>query len=494
MFDVVRKSAIPLGDQLVERVTGLIESGRLPEGSRLPSVRQLARRVGVEDHVYTDLAPRPAVSLAQIDELKRVLYVGSSTKKCWARACASASSRRPMPSCPNWSIRKFWAFSPGPRSMNSSCEMLASGKYRKHTERLRDRLATARAASANALRRAGLCMDPTAADGIFLWCRLPAGIDSERLCADARAAASLLAKGAMFSIGGRGDAYLRMNAAYGSDPALAQFLESSFGAAAKMPNEAAFEMGDLESAAALVRRVLPPTPQYAWPKLKKRAGCTVWVKHENHTPTGAFKVRGGLVYLDRLHRSAPTTPGVISATRGNHGQSIAFAAARAGIPATIYVPHNNSLDQNSAIAAFGARVIEFGKDFDEARHEAFRVAAAEGLHFIPSFHRDLVTGVATYALELFRAVGALDAVYVGVGMGSGISGLITVRDLLGLKTEIIGVCAAKAPATALSFATGRAVHAPSAQTFADGVATREPKQGHRDDLPRSGAHSAGLRG
>jgi threonine dehydratase len=238
--------------------------------------------------------------------------------------------------------------------------------------------------------------------------------------------------------------------------------------------EAAFEMSDLESAATLVHGVLPPTPQYAWPKLKKRAGCTVWVKHENHTPTGAFKVRGGLVYLDRLRRSAPMTPGVISATRGNHGQSIAFAAARAGVPATIYVPHNNSLDQNSAIAAFGARVVEFGKDFDEAKHEAFRVAAAEGLHFIPSFHKDLVTGVATYALELFRAVPGLDAVYVGVGMGSGISGLITVRDLLGLKTEIIGVGAAKAPATALSFAAGRPVNAPSAQTFADGVATREP--------------------
>jgi threonine dehydratase len=138
------------------------------------------------------------------------------------------------------------------------------------------------------------------------------------------------------------------------------------------------------------------------------------------------------------------------------------------------VPRNNSLDQNASIAAFGARVVEFGKDFDEARHEAFRVAAAEGLHFIPSFHRDLVTGVATYALELLRAVGGLDAVYVGVGMGSGICGLITVRDLLGLKTEIIGVCAAKAPATALSFAAGRAVKAASAQTFADGVATREP--------------------
>ena len=238
--------------------------------------------------------------------------------------------------------------------------------------------------------------------------------------------------------------------------------------------EIAFGMTELEQAATLVHRVVPPTPQYAWPKLKKRTGCTVWVKHENHTPTGAFKVRGGLVYLDRLQRANPNTPGVISATRGNHGQSIAFAAARSGIPATIYVPHNNSLDQNSAISAFGARVVEFGKDFDEAKHEAFRVAAAEGLHFVPSFHKDLVTGVATYALELFHAVGDLDAVYVGVGMGSGISGLITVRDLLGLKTEIIGVGAAKAPATALSFAAGRATNAPSARTFADGLATREP--------------------
>ncbi len=239
-------------------------------------------------------------------------------------------------------------------------------------------------------------------------------------------------------------------------------------------HETLFSMTELQNAAALVYGVLPPTPQYAWPKLSKRAGCTVWVKHENHTPTGAFKVRGGLVYLDGLRRAAPQIPGVISATRGNHGQSIAFAAARAGLPATIYVPHNNSLDQNSSIAGFGARVVEFGKDFDEARHEAFRVAAAEGLHFIPSFHRDLVTGVATYALELLRAVGGLDAVYVGVGMGSGICGLITVRDLLGLKTEIIGVCAAKAPATSLSFAAGRPVKAASAQTFADGVATREP--------------------
>lgn len=239
-------------------------------------------------------------------------------------------------------------------------------------------------------------------------------------------------------------------------------------------HETIFDITELERAAALVHGVMPPTPQFAWPKLGARARCTVWVKHENHTPTGAFKVRGGLVYLDRLRHAEPNIPGVISATRGNHGQSLAFASARTGVPATIYVPHNNSVDQNSSIAAFGARVVEFGKDFDEARHEAFRVAAAEGLHFVPSFHRDLVTGVATYALELLRSIRDLDTVYVAVGMGSGIAGLITVRDLLGLKTEIVGVVAAKAPATALSFAAGCAVNASSAATFADGIATRQP--------------------
>ncbi len=235
-----------------------------------------------------------------------------------------------------------------------------------------------------------------------------------------------------------------------------------------------FELSELEQAAELVHRVILPTPQYAWPKLARRVGCAVWVKHENHTPTGAFKVRGGLVYLDRLVRAEPRVPGVISATRGNHGQSISFAAARAGVPATIYVPYGNSPDQNASMAAFGATVVEFGRDFDEARHEAHRVAAERGLHFIPSFHRDLVAGVASYALELFRAVPDLDAVYVGVGMGSGICGLITVRDLLGLRTEIIGVSAAKAPASALSFAAGHPVPTASSLTFADGLATREP--------------------
>jgi threonine dehydratase len=235
-----------------------------------------------------------------------------------------------------------------------------------------------------------------------------------------------------------------------------------------------FELAELESAAELVHRVIAPTPQYAWPKLAQRAGCNVWVKHENHTPTGAFKVRGGLVYMDRLMHREPEVRGLISATRGNHGQSISFAAARAGIPARIYVPIGNSPDQNSAMRAFGATLVEVGKDFDEAKQEAFRVAAAEGLHFIPSFHRDLVAGVASYALELFRAVPRLDVVYVGVGMGSGICGLIAVRDALGLDTEIVGVGAANAPATIRSFAAGHPVETESAATFADGVATRQP--------------------
>ena len=243
-----------------------------------------------------------------------------------------------------------------------------------------------------------------------------------------------------------------------------------------MPRDIVFDMPELQHAADLVHRVLPPTPQYVWPKLGRRAGCTLWVKHENHTPTGAFKVRGGLVYLERLRAEKRQVTGVIAATRGNHGQSIAFAAARVGVPATIYVPRGNSPDQNSAIQGFGARLVEFGRDFDEAKHEASRVAAAEGVHFVASFHPHLVVGVATYALELFRAVPALDAVYVGVGMGSGISGLIRVRDLLGLKTEIIAVCAAKAPATARSFAAGKPVSMQSAKTFADGLATREPHE------------------
>jgi threonine dehydratase len=241
-----------------------------------------------------------------------------------------------------------------------------------------------------------------------------------------------------------------------------------------MSTELRFKLPELEQAATLVHEVIAATPVFAWPKLRARTGCNVTVKHENHTPTGAFKVRGGLVYMHRLRQAHPEIGRVISATRGNHGQSIAFAARRAGLAATIYVPQDNSADQNSAIASFGAEVIEFGRDFDEARHEARRVAAESGLHFIPAYHRDLVAGVASYALELFRAATDLDAVYVSVGMGSGVCGLIAARDALGLKTQIVGVCARAAPATALSFAAGKVVTTESARTFADGVATRQP--------------------
>jgi len=237
-----------------------------------------------------------------------------------------------------------------------------------------------------------------------------------------------------------------------------------------------FTLAELEAAAELVHRTVPPTPQYAWPRLAKRTGCEVWVKHENYTPTCAFKVRGGIVYMDNLKRSRAAVTGVISATRGNHGQSIAFSAARAGIPATIYVPHGNSTDQNAAMRAFGAAVVEFGKDFDGALAECHRVAREQDLHFISPFNLDQVKGVATYALELFRAVANLDVVYVPIGMGSGICGLITARDLLGLKTEIVGVVARNAPAMALSFAAGKPVPTDSAQTFADGMATRDPRQ------------------
>ena len=233
-------------------------------------------------------------------------------------------------------------------------------------------------------------------------------------------------------------------------------------------------LAELEQAAELVYLTMPPTPQYAWPKLFKRVGAKVWVKHENHTPTGAFKVRGGLVYFDKLVRTQPAVRHVVTATRGNHGQSTSFSAHRTGLEATIYVPRGNSSDQNSAMRTFGANVVEFGKDFDEAKEEAAWIAAEQQLHWIPSVHRDLVLGVASYALELFRGAEPLDTVYVPVGMGSGICGLIIARDLLGLKTEIVGVSAVNAPASAQYFAARKPVPLPSALTFADGIATRDP--------------------
>ena len=235
-----------------------------------------------------------------------------------------------------------------------------------------------------------------------------------------------------------------------------------------------FDLRELERAHAIVGQAVPPTPAHAWPLLAQRLGAEVVVKHENHTPTGAFKVRGGLVYVERLKREQPATPGIISATRGNHGQSLAFAARRHGLPATIYVPHGNSIEKNRAMRAFGAELVEHGEDFQMAREEAARRAATAGLHMVPSFHRDLVLGVATYALELFRAAPDLDILYVPIGQGSGISGCILARDLLGLKTEIVGVQSTEAPSYALSFKAGIIVSTNSSNTRADGVATRIP--------------------
>ncbi|WP_316192846.1 threonine dehydratase [Bradyrhizobium sp. SZCCHNRI1029] len=235
-----------------------------------------------------------------------------------------------------------------------------------------------------------------------------------------------------------------------------------------------FTLAELEAAHAIVGAAVPATPAHAWPLLAARLGTGVVVKHENHTPAGAFKVRGGLVYVDNLKRTRPDVRGLITATRGNHGQSVAFAGRRNGLPVTIYVPRGNSVEKNRAMAAFGAELIEHGSDFQEAREEAGRHAARDGLHMVPSFHRDLVRGVATYALELFRTAPDLDVLYVSIGQGSGICGCILARDLLGLKTEIVGVQSTEAPSYALSFAARTVVTTNSADTHADGLATRSP--------------------
>ncbi len=234
-----------------------------------------------------------------------------------------------------------------------------------------------------------------------------------------------------------------------------------------------FTRDQLDAAAALVYSGMAPTPQYRWPLLEARLGGTLWVKHENHTPTGAFKVRGGLVYLDDLAKS-PERPGLVTATRGNHGQSIPFAARKHGFDVRVYAPETNSPEKNAAMRAWGADLRLHGADFDTARREAMRVAGAEDLHMIPSFHPLLVRGVATYALELFTAAPDLDTVYVPVGLGSGICGLIATRDLLGLKTEIVGVVAERADSYALSFETGTLTATGKADTFIDGVACGEP--------------------
>ncbi len=235
-----------------------------------------------------------------------------------------------------------------------------------------------------------------------------------------------------------------------------------------------FTKAELDQAIQIVRSVMGATPQYNWPLLAKRTGCEVWVKHENHTPIGAFKVRGGLVYLQHLMESGRKIRGLVTATRGNHGQSIPFAARRHCIPVTVYVPEGNAIEKNAAMTAVGATLVVHGEDFDESRGEAGRIAEEQGLEFVPAYHPALVRGVATYASELFEAVSDLHTVYVPIGMGSGISGLITVRDLLGLDTDIVGVVSTNAPAYALSYDAGHVVTTNSAKTFVDGVACRVP--------------------
>jgi len=231
-------------------------------------------------------------------------------------------------------------------------------------------------------------------------------------------------------------------------------------------------LAEIEAAAEIVYREFAATPQYRWATLSQRLGTECWVKHENHTPVGAFKIRGGLTYFDALRQHGALPREVISATRGNHGQSMGWAARAHGVACTIVVPRGNSVEKNAAMRALGAELIETGHDLEAARETAMELAKERGLDFIPSFGKELVMGVSTYAHELFRAAGELDAVYVPIGMGSGIVGTIAARDMLGLRTKVIGVVAEGANAVALSFAAGKPVSTNTASSFADGMAVR----------------------
>jgi len=238
-----------------------------------------------------------------------------------------------------------------------------------------------------------------------------------------------------------------------------------------------FKLSEIEDAAALVHQHVPPTPQHRWPLLCRRTGCEVWVKHENHTPIGAFKLRGGITYLSDLRRRQPDVPGVITATRGNHGQSIASAAAILGLKATIVVPERNSVEKNAAMTAQGGNLVIHGHDFQAALEHARELAAADGLYMIESFEPALVVGVASYSFELFNKLPDLDTVYVPIGLGSGICGTMASRDALDRKAKVVGVVAENAAAYALSFAQGKPVSTNSADTFADGMACRVPVAG-----------------
>lgn len=233
-------------------------------------------------------------------------------------------------------------------------------------------------------------------------------------------------------------------------------------------------LAELDAAAAIVYRAMPETPQYCWPQLSQALGAEAWIKHENHTPLGAFKTRGGLVYMERLAQREPQLRGVLAATRGNHGQSVAFAASRHGLQVKIFVPFGNSVEKNAAMRSLGAQLIEVGDDFQACREHATQVAQAEGLHMVPSWHPDIVAGVASGYLELLRAQPELDLLLVPIGQGSGICGAIAARNALGVKTRIIGVVSSHAPTYQLSFRAGRAVPAAVSTVIADGLACSHP--------------------
>jgi threonine dehydratase len=241
---------------------------------------------------------------------------------------------------------------------------------------------------------------------------------------------------------------------------------------------------DLDAAAAVVYGAMAPTPQQRWPLLDERCGARVWVKHENHTPIGAFKVRGGLVYLDRLSRAGTRVDGVVAATRGNHGQAVGFAARRHGMAAAVVAPRGNSVSKNRAMRALGVELIEEGHDFQAALEAAARLAAGRGWHLVPSYDLQLARGAASYSLELLRAAPAIETLYVPVGLGSGISGAIAARDALQARAKIVAVVAAGAPAYARSLAAGRAIAHDVTTTIADGMACRTPHPAALDVIRR----------
>jgi threonine dehydratase len=241
-------------------------------------------------------------------------------------------------------------------------------------------------------------------------------------------------------------------------------------------------LAEISDAQQLVYSVMPPTPQFVWPLLSERLGTEIWVKHENHTPIGAFKARTAVVYAAELFSHTNNISGLVTATRGNHGQSVALAAKRFSVPAYVVVPRGNSTAKNAAMRAQGANLIEYGVDFQEAKEHAQSLAGQNAWHFVPNYHRDIIKGVGTYWLEFFSAVPNLDVVYVPIGQGSGICSCSAVRNGMGLKTKIVGVVAEGAPAYALSFAARHAVAAPVTTVLADGMACRVPDEDGLDAI------------